>query len=154
MRRFRKISVEELLKMIPMASNIVILEENGDGWYWMSDYVTDRFENAAILIEEPEITRNTEETPKKPQKDDRWIEAKDYPQVGDEIEDKDDGERFVVVKIQEELKKVEGISFFVMDQTGLTAYLPEDKCNYFRKTGRHFPQIKEVLDLLKEGGKK
>lgn len=55
MRRFRQISAEELLKMIPMASNIVILEENGDGWYWMSDYVTDRFENANILIEEPEI---------------------------------------------------------------------------------------------------
>jgi len=65
MRRFRKISVEELLKMIPMASNIVILEENGDGWYWMSDYVTDRFENATILIEEPEITKNTEDAPKK-----------------------------------------------------------------------------------------
>lgn len=55
MKRFRQISAEELLKMIPMASNIVILEENGDGWYWMSDYVTDRFENANILIEEPEI---------------------------------------------------------------------------------------------------
>ena len=61
MRRFRQISAEELLKMIPMASNIVILEENGDGWYWLDDYVANRFANATILIEEPEITRNTEE---------------------------------------------------------------------------------------------
>lgn len=65
MRRFRKISVEELLKIIPMASNIVILEENGDGWYWLDDYVANRFANETILIEESEITRNTEDAPKK-----------------------------------------------------------------------------------------
>ncbi|MDD6195402.1 MAG: hypothetical protein PUB12_00640 [[Clostridium] aminophilum] len=65
MKRFRQISAEEMLKLIPMAPNMVILEENGEGWYWLNDYVADRFANATILIEEPEITRNTEETPKK-----------------------------------------------------------------------------------------
>ena len=65
MKRFRQISAEEMLKLIPMAPNIVILEENGDGWYWLNDYVADRFANATILIEEPGITQNTEETPKK-----------------------------------------------------------------------------------------
>lgn len=150
MKRFRQISTEELRKMIPMEPKIMVLDENGDDWFWLNDYISDRFADAMILIEEPEEDVQADDD--KPQKDNRWIEAKNYPQVGDEIEDKEDGERFVVVKIQEELKKVEGISFFVMDQKGFTSYLPEDKCNYFRKTGRHFQQIKEVLDLLKEGG--
>lgn len=65
MKRFRQINTEELLKMIPMAPNMVVLEENGDGWYWLNDYISDRFANATILIEEPEI--RTEEAPKKPE---------------------------------------------------------------------------------------
>lgn len=76
MKRFRQISAEELRKMIPMATNIVILEENGDGWYWLNDYVADRFANATILIEEPEITRNTEDEPKKQEEKKAEMEEK------------------------------------------------------------------------------
>ena len=76
----------------------------------------------------------------------REYEAKqesDEIRVGDEVKHKDGNVRWTSVVVE-----IDGDTIYLMGDTGAVA--DYQRCN-FKKTGRHFPQVAELLEAMKGG---
>ena len=74
----------------------------------------------------------------------QWMakEKSDEIKVGDEVESLCTGNTFIIYEINENY--VKGYNF----NSRVTCYSEK---NNFKKTGRHFPQIKELIEAMKGG---
>lgn len=75
----------------------------------------------------------------------QWMakEKSDEIKVGDEVESLCTGNTFIIHEINENC--VKGYNF----NSRVTCYSEK---NNFKKTGRHFPQMKELIEAMKEDG--